>query len=84
MQYLALFIYVASFSNVQGITQLRNKQKNESNTLERTKWRNKRKQVWKTYQHYDLTEENRKSQINPILLQQLLNNGISLQLCLKD
>ena len=29
-------------------------------------------------QHYDVTEENRKSQNNPILLQQLLNNGISL------
>ena len=30
-------------------------------------------------QHYDVTEENRKSQNNPILLQQPLNNGISLQ-----
>ena len=30
-------------------------------------------------QHCDVTEESRKSRNNPILLQQLLNNGISLQ-----
>ena len=33
----------------------------------------------KRNQHCDVTEENRKSQNNPILVQQLLNNGISLQ-----
>ena len=31
-------------------------------------------------QHCDVTKENRKSQNNPILLQQLLNNEISLQI----
>ena len=34
----------------------------------------------KRNQHCDLTERNRKSQNSPILLWQLLNNGISLQM----
>ena len=49
MQRHALFKHIALFENVQGFTELRNRQKkNESNTLEQTKWRNKRKQVRKT------------------------------------
>ena len=39
----ALFIHITSLENVQGLTELRNRRKNESNMLERTKWRNKRK-----------------------------------------
>ena len=80
MQCHALFIHV---ENVQGFTELRNKQeKNKSNpnTLDRTRWRNKRKTgLAKPNQHCDVTKGNRNAQNNPILLQQLLNNGISLQ-----
>ena len=59
----ALIIHIASFENVQGFTELRNKQKkNESNTLDWIRWRNKRKQVCKRNQHCDVNK--RKSQVS--------------------
>ena len=79
MQCHALFKHITSFANVQGFAESRNRQKNESNMLERTEWRNKRNtDSQNVINNCDVTKGNRKSQSNSILLQQLLNNGISL------
>ena len=61
-------------SRIYKVTQ--QQQKNESNMLDRTRWRNKPKT--KRNQHCDVTKRSRKSQNNPISLYQLPNNGISL------
>ena len=63
---------------VQGFTELRNKQK-KSIEHARTgpNGATNENRFAQRDQHCDVTE-NRKSQNNPILLQQVLNNGISL------